>query len=263
MNRNPFYFDERAEKSLFLSPHEQDRQLSEKLGLLTSHKSVDSFDMPHNSSSRDPLAASSRRGESRRTSNAGGGGRFHFLRQWFVGGGVEMQQHHEGSISPYEEEEVVECTKDIELRRLDQQQLQTGDEFVDDGVDLGMDFEEEINDLVAAYPHYSEALEAAVELQSLRRRELEFGGSDTSSLQRRKGKGSSKGRKGHQQSSADGGGVGGQRSSCQCCACFRAPSEEYGSEEAAENEDRPMDHGVEDEDDDECSEGNSARHSRR
>lgn len=234
-NRNPFYFDERAaEKSpLYLAANEQDRQLSEKFGLLTSHRSVDSFEMlPQNSSSRDPLASTTNTKDQqrRRESNPG---RFHFLRQWFVGGGVEMQQP-EGSISPYEEEEdevQLGCTvdqhgRDIELRRLER----SPEEFVDDGVDLGMDFEEEINDLVAAYPHYSEALEAAAELQSLRRREMEFG-SDTSSLQRRKGKG--KGRLGqhqHTTAPADGGGLQRKRG-CQCCACFRAPSEEYEEEE--------------------------------
>lgn len=265
--RNPFYFDERAaEKSpLFLAGNEQDRQLSEKFGLLTSHRSVDSFEMlPQNSSSRDPLAVSTTRKQQQRrvSSNSSGtqtnpNGRFHFLRQWFVGGGVEMQTT--GSVSPYEdeeeedvgEEEELECGlvdqvqgKDIELRRMvvsSSTDVQPAlllsssahvDEFVDDGVDMCMDFEDEINDLVAAYPHYSEALEAAAELQSLRRREMEFG-SDSSSL-RGKDKGKKKKKKGkgegerHQSAAANG---VQRRGGCQCCACFRAPSTEYEGEE--------------------------------
>lgn len=267
--RNPFYFDERAaEKSpLFLAANEQDRQLSEKFGLLTSHRSVDSFEMlPQNSSSRDALA----KRDERRVSTATGG-RFHFLRQWFVGGGVEMQTG--GSISPYEDEEL-ECTMDqqdkdiIELRRMEPVESTRGvvvDDYVDDGVDMCMDFEDEINDLVAAYPHYSEALEAAAELQSLRRREMEFG-SDSSSLQRRKGKG--KGKKGggggvlgrrHPSGSSAAEGVQRRGGGCQCCACFRAPSTEYDVEE----EDSEMGTGDVDldQDDDCCSEGHSHSHS--
>lgn len=266
--RNPFYFDERAaEKSpLFLAANEQDRQLSEKFGLLTSHRSVDSFEMlPQNSSSRDALA---KRDDERRVSNATGatGGRFHFLRQWFVGGGVEMQTG--GSISPYEDEEL-ECTMDqqdkeiIELRRMEPVQATRGvvvDDYVDDGVDMCMDFEDEINDLVAAYPHYSEALEAAAELQSLRRREMEFG-SDSSSLQRRRGKG--KGKKGggrrHLSGSSATEGVQRRGGGCQCCACFRAPSTEY---DVDEEEDSEMGTGDVDLDqDDDCSEGHSHSHS--
>lgn len=265
-NRNPFYFDERAaEKSpLYLAANEQDRQLSEKFGLLTSHRSMDSFEMlPQNCSSRDPLAvttntADQQQQQQRRGSNAGG--RFHFLRQWFVGGGVEMQQP-EGSMSPYEDEEEVDeeeelhCTinpheRDIELRRMERQRLPTVvDDLVDDGVDMGMDFDEEINDLVAAYPHhYSEALEAAAELQSLRRREMEFG-SDSSSVgrsRRRPGKGRVDQQQQQQQHRAD----GVQRRGCQCCACFRAPSEEYEEDESRAGGDLRQDDGVEGDEED-------------
>lgn len=212
---------------LCAAANDQDRQLSEKFGLLTSHRSMDSFEMmPQNSSSRDPLAISSgkekaappHKSSSRRESSANG--RFHFLRQWFVGGGVELQHAAEGRLSPYEdEEEDVQLDRDIELRRLEVSSSHPVDEFVDDGVDL--DFEEEINDLVAAtYPHYSEALEAAVELQSLRRREIEFG-SDSSSLQQR---GTRRRRRGGNGCEGEMERVVVQRSGW---ACFRAPSEEY------------------------------------
>lgn len=244
-NQNPFYFDERAaEKSpLYLTASEQDKQLCEKFGLLTSHRSMDSFEMlPQNSSSRDPLAASTKR----KTSNVGGGsttgGRFHFLRQWFVGGGVEMQ-HPGDDVSPYDDDEWEhqEHVRDIELRRLDGAGVVTAadevpDEFVDDGVDLRMDFEEEINDLVAAYPHYSEALEAAVELQSLRRRELDLCSESSSGG----GGGSRRRRRGRSQGPAEGTtvhhrGAAGAGRRCQCCACFRAPSTEYEDSEMADD----------------------------
>lgn len=247
-NQNPFYFDERAaEKSpLYLTASEQDKQLCEKFGLLTSHRSMDSFEMlPQNSSSRDPLAATTKR----KTSNVGGGsttgGRFHFLRQWFVGGGVEMQ-HPGDDVSPYDDDEWEhqEHVRDIELRRLDGAGVvvtaadEVPDEFVDDGVDLRMDFEEEINDLVAAYPHYSEALEAAVELQSLRRRELDLGSESSSGGG---GGGSRRRRRGRSQGPAAEGttvhhrGAAGAGRRCQCCACFRAPSTEYEDSEMAED----------------------------
>lgn len=276
MNRNPFYFDERAaEKSpLVLAANEQDRQLSEKFGLLTSHRSMDSFEMmPQNSSSRDPLATGTTNARDQQQQPQS---RFHFLRQWFVGGGVEIQQQPEGSISPYEVEEqeeeeetgVVVCSaagKDIELRRFGAAAV--ADEFVDDGVDLGMDFEEEINDLVAAYPHYCEALEAAAELQSLRRRELEFG-SDSSSLQRRKGKGKGKGGAGGQQHAQHRSGADAvqRRSGCQCCACFRAPSvdeDDEDDEEQSEADQRSKRRGgdnIDDQEDDgDYSEGHYQR----
>lgn len=167
---NPFYFDERAEKTSLLNGNSDepfdDRKFAIMVNCTRSSTNLmastpDSDLMNHFEMTTSPnimamnRAASSSAPVSTRAGNevgndddeyggGGGSGRFQFLRQWFIGGGVIT--HQADSLSPSFDDD--------------------DDGFVDDGVDLRLDCDDIRGPTNGAgYRYAADDLNAAIEVQ--------------------------------------------------------------------------------------------------